>query len=436
MRKGYLLAALLLMTVFSPIQAVDWQEYESDHFIFFYSPDHLTDDEIMAVAETQEALFTQLSGILGTDCQEKIVYYLYGNREDFQGIPGAYCTGSTVVYLCIFCVDICKNGLNDSHELTHSLANTIGFQHGLLAEGLAIYIEEYVIAHQNPHAIAQILYTENRLTPLEDIMKDYWCDILYNYDISGSFTIFLIEEYGMDTYKALYSMPLGYATIEEVYGKSLDELEQEWIQTIQKADVTQKERDIVRYRDSIKEGLAIYLDLGFLPPDYATYPARAEEGICLFREKYKENPEEAFGYLPQFNEGMVAWKEAIETFEKGLEATDLEEKAELFGRAQELYRVAGDARMVERSGNFREAYEALVITEKYVQENKMVQAEEELEKAKELLLTLREPEEQVDLLDQHIRAWKDRCVPGWGAGFIIVLLCVLLMKGFVKLKKG
>ncbi|MGC1123341.1 MAG: hypothetical protein WBA22_19825, partial [Candidatus Methanofastidiosia archaeon] len=138
MRKGFLLVVFVIL-VLSPLQAVDWEEYESDHFIFYYTPGHLTADEIAAVAENQEALFVKLSGLLGVDYQGKITYYLYGNREDFQGIPGAYCSGSTVTYLCIFCVDFCKEGLNDSHELTHALANTIGFQHGLLAEGLAIY---------------------------------------------------------------------------------------------------------------------------------------------------------------------------------------------------------------------------------------------------------------------------------------------------------
>ncbi|MGC1122921.1 MAG: hypothetical protein WBA22_17710, partial [Candidatus Methanofastidiosia archaeon] len=278
-------------------------------------------------------------------------------------------------------------------------------------------------------------YSEGRLTPLEDIMGDFWCDVLFNYDISGSFTLFLIERYGMDMYKVLYSKPLGHGAFEEVYGKSLDELEQEWITAVQEVEVTQKDRDIVRYRDSIEEGLTIYFDLGFQPPDYATYPAWAEEGICLFREKYKENPEEAFGYLPQFNEGMVAWKKAIETYEEGLEVTDVEEKVELFGKAQELYEVAGDARMVQRSGNFVAAYEALVMAEEYVQENRMVQAEEELEKAKRLFLGLGESEELVDTLNQQIQAWKDRCTGGWEAGFIVVLVCVLLIKGFLELRK-
>ncbi|MBU6999081.1 MAG: hypothetical protein HXS49_12990 [Theionarchaea archaeon] len=435
MRKGSLLMVLLIMTVLFPVQAVDWEEYESDHFIFYYTRGHLTADEIAAVAENQEALFVMLSGLLGVDCQEKVTYYLYGNREDFQGIPGAYCSGSTVTYLCVFCVDFCKEGLNDSHELTHALANKIGFQHGLLAEGLAIYIEDYIMASQNPHVIAKILHMEGRLTPLEDIMDNFWCDILFNYDISGSFTLFLIETYGMDRYKVLYSNPLGHGAFDEVYGKSLEDLEHEWIAVIQEVEVTQKYTDIVRYRDSIEEGLAIYFEVGFQPPDYASYPAWAEEGICLFRETYKENPEEAFVYLPQFNQGMLAWKTAIETFERGLEVTDAQKKAGLFREAQEFYGVAGDERMVHRSGDFAEAYEALVMAEDFLQENKMVQAEEELEKAKRLFLDLRESEDLVDTLDQQIQAWKDRCTAGWEAGFIVVLVAVLLVKGLLKLRK-
>jgi hypothetical protein len=70
-----------------------------------------------------------------------------------------------------------------------------------------------------------------------------------------------------------------------------------------------------------------------------------------------------------------------------------------------------------------------------VKENKMVQAEEELEKAKGLFFTLGESEELVDSLDQQIQAWKERCTSGWEAGFIVVLVAVLLVKGFLKLRK-
>ncbi len=422
---------IIIILVIPLLHAEEWQSYESEHFIFYYQEGCLTQDEITALAQNQEGLFSRITDLLQIEYTGKITYYLYGKREDFEGIPGAYTAGSEIHYLCIFCVDFCKNGLNDAHEMTHALANQIGSQFGLIAEGLAIYVEDYVINGENLHGIVKILYTENRLTSLEDLLEDFWSDILFNYDIAGSFAAFLIEKYGMEKFKELYCKPLGFFSFLEVYGKSLEDLEKEWIQVIQKSEVTQEEMDVVRYRDGIEEGLIIYFDLGFDSLGYGTYPARAEEGICLFREKYKENPEEAFPYLDQFNEGMVAWKEAIETFEEALEQTGYRMKAELFRKATSLYEIAGDEEMLVLSGKYASAYESLVRILEYIEEGKGDMANEELTRVRPLLEELGE-ESEIGIISQQVHAAQEQGLQGFEVGIVLIFVFVLIIRTIVR----
>ena len=428
------ISLLLMILVIPLIQSEEQLSYESEHFVFYYSEGYLTSEELSLIAQTQEDLFTRITGLLSLDYTGKITYYLYGDRKDFEGIPGAYAAGNQIHLLCIFCQDSCKNGLNDAHELTHALSNRIGFQHGLLAEGLAVYVEDYVINGENLHGIIKILHSEERLTPLKDLIDEFWCDILYNYDISGSFTVFLIEEYGIEKFKELYQKPLLDDSFQEVYGKSLTNLEVEWLSIVEKAEVTKKEEDIVRYRDGIQEGLAIYFDIEFDFPDYATYPARAEEGICLFRKEYPVNPEEAFSYLDQFNKGLVAWKEAIETFSEAIELEDVKEKAELFRKAVELYGIAGDEDMINLSGKYATAYESLVLVYGYMEEGNKDLAREELDKITPLLGELEE-EEEILLINQYIQILNEENLEPFemSSGIVLVMAGVLIVMVIKKL---
>ena len=420
---------LILVVLVIPLaHAEQWKTYHSEHFTFYYQENHLTAEELAVIAENQEALFTMITELLHIEFSGKIDYYLYGSRLDYDSIPGAYCIGSEIRYLCIFCEDFCKNGLNDAHEMTHALANSIGFQHGLLAEGLAVYVEDYVVYGVNLHGVVNVLYQQGRVTPLQDLLDDFWCDILFNYDIAGSFATYLIEEYGIDKLMELYGLTMGYYEVEEVYGKSLQELEQEWLTFIQKAEVTQTERNTVKYRDGIKEGLAIYFELGFFSMEYATYPAKAENSICLFRAQSKQDFEKAFLHLSQFNQGMVAWKEAIETFEDAMEEEDYHIKVELFKKAASLYSVAGDEHMMAEAVKYAEAYGSLVDITEYVEEGNRELAEQELEKVKPLLGEL-EGESDISMVDQHIQALKDGEEPGFEAGILLIFVCVLIVKG-------
>lgn len=417
---------LLFMIIFlCPVQAQEWESYESEHFIFYYMSDHLDLHEVTVIACNQEDLFTRITDILDIEFHEKITYYLYGNRERYGSIPGAYAIGTEIRFLCIFCEDMCKNGLYDAHEMTHSLSTKIGYQHGLLSEGLAVYVEDHCIQGVNLHRIVKILHHQGRLTPLSDIIIDFWCDISFNYDIAGSFTTFLIETYGMERFKELYGYELGSNSFMTVYGKSLEMLEAEWIAAVNEVEVSPRDYDIIRYRDLTRDGIEIYFDLGFLHIQHGTYPAHAEEGICLFRERYHENREEAFSYLAQFDGGMHAWKDAVETYEKALEEKKYPIKAALFREAARLYGIAGDEVMQESSQDHAVIFEALGVIQDQLLQKETSSIEARLIEI-EPLLTKYEMEEHIIIINQQVRDISEQNHPGFEAGILLIFLCVYI----------
>jgi hypothetical protein len=425
MRLLYFLVIIILLV--PPSQAEEWERYESEHFIFYYTSDHLDLRDMALIASHQEDLFSQITDLLDIEFHEKITYYLYGNRVDYGSIPGAYAIGTDIRFLCIFCEDMCKNGLNDAHEMTHALSTAIGYQHGLLSEGLAVYVEDHYIRGENLHCIVKILHHQGRLTPLSDIMNDFWCDICFNYDIAGSFATFLIETYGMEWFKELYTSELGWDSFNTVYGKSLTDLEAQWIARVDEVEVTQRDIDTVRYRDVIRDGLSIYFDLGFLRVDHGTYPARAEEGICLFREHYDENPEQAFLYLSQFDEGMRAWKDAITLFERALEEYEYRSKAELFKEAAQHYGIAGDEVMRVSAEESALLFKTLAEVHRQLLHKEYSSVTSQLEEI-EPWIKKYDMEREVALIKQQVRDISEQNDQGFEMGIVLIFLCILIFR--------
>jgi hypothetical protein len=304
MRKWVVVFITLFMV---PVHADGWQQYESEHFIFYYQEGYLTIDDLHHIAENQETIFSTLVDLLDIEYNGKIVYYLYGNRRDFKSSSYAYYSGGVHI-LCDTCENLCTRGLNEAHEMTHALSAQLNVQQQrLLSEGLAVYCQNYIDHRHNLHGIAKVVHEETGVS-VKDALYGFYEHIPFGYFISGSFVTFLLDEYGTVKFKDLYRRPLTLDSFVQVYGKSLDTLEQEWLTEIEQTKCTQKERDFVQLMIATKEGSDVYLSFGAEYPEYATFPARAEEIVCILWNTLESDKEKAFSYANQYNEAMKAWK--------------------------------------------------------------------------------------------------------------------------------
>ena len=134
----------------------------------------------------------------------------------------------------------------DNHECVHLYASTLGMPVSLLTEGLAVALQTNPIANNFVprwsgtfvHDLARTFRTDGRLVPLDQMLQTsqfYSQDLNVVYPEAGSFARFLIDAYGLATFKDLYGRVASNdveatvaAKFASVYGKSVGELEAEW----------------------------------------------------------------------------------------------------------------------------------------------------------------------------------------------------------------
>lgn len=124
------------------------------------------------------------------------------------------------------------------HEFVHVLASDV---HGetkewWLGEGAAVAASVWQGA--DVHAYAKCLADAGKLYPLAQLVPKpkNGLDPAITYPEAGSFARFLIVLYGRDKFWSVY--PRGVAAVPEVYGKTLDALEQEWRRAIGEVDAS------------------------------------------------------------------------------------------------------------------------------------------------------------------------------------------------------
>jgi hypothetical protein len=119
------------------------------------------------------------------------------------------------------------------HENSHKLFyNNLGGNTSFISEGIGMYSEAEATNKRSNHITTLNFLKEQKLFPLEKMMN---FDIgripgetVIGYPASGSFIGFIIEIYGMETFKKLYLHKDKITRWVSIYGKSLNELEAEW----------------------------------------------------------------------------------------------------------------------------------------------------------------------------------------------------------------
>ena len=147
------------------------------------------------------------------------------------------------------------------HEEAHIVASyawVTTTRNPALDEGLAVAIDFLFRPHStyDPHLVAKGLALEGLLTPLEKLLTlpiDHVPDTVDSLNIylgSGSFFLFLFEEFGLDPVTSLFELSASKSRaviptlFKEVFGAELHEVEQTWLQFLDQYSSTQELRAI------------------------------------------------------------------------------------------------------------------------------------------------------------------------------------------------
>lgn len=222
---------------------ISWLKHETEHYIFYYLPKTIAEKEITKISETQGRAFKKIIEFLEILSPErKITYYFYPDLKTKKKLMGddwyAQAIWKDFIVHVLYTKDIKPIG---EHEDTHLLSLPWGLSIAFFQEGLA----EYMVGHgwhgEDHDKLAYEASNKGLLPPVDSMMDHAkWKELdddhaLYYYCFVGSFTKFLIEQYGKEKFKTLYQNTNRFKTknensdiFQEIYGISPTEAEKAW----------------------------------------------------------------------------------------------------------------------------------------------------------------------------------------------------------------
>ena len=236
---------------------------ESPHFIFHYGENSYAQANIDAIVNSQELAFLKITELLHTTPNIKIHCWLCESDQqlaDLADCPpyngyAVYEEGTANIYY-VYNENIDATG---RHEITHIIADDYNdIQSAALAEGLAVCMER--LWWSIPNELCVRLFKENGKYVSVDAMIDTFSNELddpfykvhsnYSYPIMGAFVGFLIEEKGIERFLQLYAHTGTNWKNEfvRIYGKSLAELENDFLSYVEALNFDSKSREKAQQR--------------------------------------------------------------------------------------------------------------------------------------------------------------------------------------------
>lgn len=243
--------------------SVKTHRVESTHFVFYCGENSHAFANIDTIIATQESAYTIISNLLNTTLDIQINCWLCESDQQLSELAGCppyngyavYENGEANVY-CVYNETVDATGY---HEITHIIADHYNdIKSAALAEGLAVCMER--LWWSIPNELCVQMFRENGKYVSVDAMIDTFSNELddpfykvhsnYSYPIMGAFVGFLIEEKGIERFLQLYAHTETDWKNEfvRIYGKSLAELENDFLSYVEALNFDSKSREKAQQR--------------------------------------------------------------------------------------------------------------------------------------------------------------------------------------------
>jgi len=204
---------------------------ETDHFVIYYDPGAPEARRINLIADEHEWRYAELAEYLSVNSPDKIRSYIYPDTQTRKRVVGAGDTTiANPVHKEIHLVYDSYPHQVLKHELVHVMSADFGDPFlkispkiGLL-EGLAV-AADWSGDDFTPHQWSKTIIKAGLAPDIESItgLGFWYAPPAVSYTLMGSFSRYLIEQYGIENFKKVYGSGDFY-----VYGKPLPELVSEW----------------------------------------------------------------------------------------------------------------------------------------------------------------------------------------------------------------
>lgn len=216
---------------------------ETPRFQILYS-DSIDSIKAEQIALLHEYYYEQISGKLNIRREKKITSFIFNDREDKRNYFGAGNANVAKPWLNQIYLNGNEFDASLKHELVHILAGDFGTTPFKVADNLnPAMIEGFAMAIEDDfnglsvHSIARMARKSGFKISIADLFDgldffSHFSSLAYIY--SGSFVKYLIETYGIEKVKALYSN----LEFENILGDSLYNLEQNFYRFLDAEEIT------------------------------------------------------------------------------------------------------------------------------------------------------------------------------------------------------
>lgn len=201
---------------------VGWEELRGQRVVMRFSPDHPERSRIEYYGTRLDTAFESAHKKLGLPYGAPITIYLYADKEQGRKLTGReidFNNGQArVVHQML--------DSQPGHEMTHVIATALGFPTSdLFNEGLAVYLDGSPT--KELHAKAAKLKQEGKLVPIATLLQHFHSEPEV-FVSAGSFTGFVLETYGPEKFRLLYTMPDVEKNASSVLPDGLAAAEKTW----------------------------------------------------------------------------------------------------------------------------------------------------------------------------------------------------------------
>jgi hypothetical protein len=217
-----------------------WAMSETAHFQFHYVSDSAAERDRFVLGPVAEGALAIIQPALETDFQGQMSVYLVP-RVFWQG-GAAYGDKVQLISYLDRNYSSVETWSYFAHEGTHALAQDIlqpkedGGPDGVLVEGLAVWASGGHYGVEPIDEWAAVVAVSDEYLPLDELREGPFYDFQHetSYLESASFVQYLVRNYGLDRFKALYGRATGEAEhddalVRELYGKGYADLDAEWL---------------------------------------------------------------------------------------------------------------------------------------------------------------------------------------------------------------
>ena len=232
-----------------------FEKQQTEHCEIYYFKNSLAGKNITAIAAERESAFQSIASLLGVDNSRKIRIFFFPDAKSKKKETGhtgdgwAFSNNIVEVYNQ-------KTKLDPFHELAHIISREVGNPPAIFDEGFAVYVSgkmgndalNYLgHARKTVDEVARTYLEQGKLIPFEELFS--YPEIgprkskpKISYPQAASIVKYLAETRGVAKFRQTFQnlrrsrnpdvIRQNKRIFEDIYGKSLSDIEQEWLRKI------------------------------------------------------------------------------------------------------------------------------------------------------------------------------------------------------------